>query len=575
MSAYVPLLALVTVTSPSGDTLLPEVASYPTPGRPAVELAQQPNPNEERFLQETPDTPSVEDETPVLPEIPASSPALPTEGATVPFRVEQVVVEGSTVFSPAELRPLVEPLAGTTVTLADLQAAADEITQLYLSAGYLTSRAIVPEQTVVDGLVRLQVIEGQISAVVIEGTRRLRQAYVRDRVELGLGIPLRTDRLENQLRLLRADPLIDSISARLQAGEESGESRLVVQVAEADPWAGELRVDNYSPPSVGSERIGGELAYRNLTGLGDALSVSVDRTAQGGSTLVEAGYRVPLNPMDGTLQVRALVNRNQIITPSLEAFDIEGESELYEVSFRQPLVRSPRQELALSVGFGYRDGQTLINQLPVGAPFDPDITSRTSVFRFGQDYTRRDRLGAWALRSQFSLGTGLFNATVTEDGPDSRFFSWLGQAQRAQRLGRNQVLVAQLDLQLTPDPLLASEDFVIGGGRSLRGFRQNARAGDNGVRFSLEDRITLARDEAGAATVQLLPFADLGAVWNDGDGGELPDQQFLAGVGVGALWEMLPDLTLRVDLAVPLVDLDDRGENAQDDGIYFSVNYRL
>lgn len=572
MLANLSLFALLAAT-PSEVDGAPAISELQAAPAALPILAQQPNPNDERFLQQ-PEVPTIDD-TPVLPEFSPPPVTLPSTGEDVTFTARRIAIEGSTIFAAEDLQPVVAPLVGREITLAELQAAADQITQRYLDAGYLTSRAIVPDQTITDGVVRLQIIEGRVSQVTVQGAQRLRQAYIRNRVALGLDTPLRTDRLEDQLRLLRADPLIESISASLQAGDGLGESLLVVAVAEADPWTGEVRVDNYSPPSVGSERLGAELAHRNLTGLGDSLSVSVDRTAQGGSTLVEAGYRVPLNPMNGTLQVRTLINRNQVILSPFDDFDIEGESELYEISFRQPLVRSPREEFALSLGFSYRDGQTLINQVPVGALFDPDVTSRTSVFRFGQDYVARDRQGAWALRSQFSLGTGLLNATVENDGPDSRFLSWLGQAQRAQRLGPNQVLVAQLDLQLTPDSLLSSEDFVIGGGRSLRGFRQNARAGDNGVRFSLEDRITLARDESGTAKFQLMPFADLGAVWNNRDSADLPNQTFLAGVGVGALWEMLPDLTLRVDLAVPLIDLEDRGENAQDEGIYFSINYRL
>jgi hemolysin activation/secretion protein len=66
-----------------------------------------------------------------------------------------------------------------------------------------------------------------------------------------------------------------------------------------------------------------------------------------------------------------------------------------------------------------------------------------------------------------------------------------------QRLSDNNLLIAQLEAQLTPNGLLPSQQFVIGGGQSLRGYRQNARAGDNGVKFSLEDRIALDKDESG------------------------------------------------------------------------------
>lgn len=51
-----------------------------------------------------------------------------------------------------------------------------------------------------------------------------------------------------------------------------------------------------------------------------------------------------------------------------------------------------------------------------------------------------------------------------------------------------------------------------------------------------------------------------------------PEQNFLAGIGLGILWEPLPQLNLRVDFALPLVKLADRGNNAQDNGFFFNVN---
>jgi hemolysin activation/secretion protein len=73
--------------------------------------------------------------------------------------------------------------------------------------------------------------------------------------------------------------------------------------------------------------------------------------------------------------------------------------------------------------------------------------------------------------------------------------------------------------------------------------------------------------------LQLSPFADVGMIWNNDR--PSPEQNFLVGVGLGLLWEPIANLNLRLDYALPLVELDDRGNNAQDDGIYFSVNYRL
>ncbi|NEP37962.1 MAG: BamA/TamA family outer membrane protein, partial [Okeania sp. SIO2H7] len=101
--------------------------------------------------------------------------------------------------------------------------------------------------------------------------------------------------------------------------------------------------------------------------------------------------------------------------------------------------------------------------------------------------------------------------------------------------------------------------------------------GDNGFRFSIEDRITFERDESGLPTIQFIPFIDAGAVWNNSDNPNnefLPSQRFLVGVGLGLLWQPVPQFNLRLDYGIPLIDLDDRGNNAQDSGFYFSVIFR-
>ncbi len=119
---------------------------------------------------------------------------------------------------------------------------------------------------------------------------------------------------------------------------------------------------------------------------------------------------------------------------------------------------------------------------------------------------------------------------------------------------------------------------MIGGGQSVRGYRQNVRSGDNGLRFSVEDQITLDRDEVNNPSLLLAPFFDMGVIWNHPDNpNELPSEQFLAGLGLGLIWlpELIPGLELRVDYGLPLVSIDDRGDNIQDSGFYFSVRYGL
>lgn len=547
----------------------------PTPVPAADAIAQSPpprtpsDPNTPDFLQPAPlPIPVTPDEqSPVLPTpTPTPAPGLPTDDS-VPIAVRQIDVVGSSIFDAADFAPILQEAEGRSLTLSQLRNVADAITQLYLDRGYLTSRAVLVNQQIVNGVVQIRVIEGSLERIDIEGATQTNAEYIRSRIALGGRTPLSQVYLENQLRLLRLDPLFDNVEASLRAGTGLGQSILTVRVTEANRFNASFSADNFSSPAVGSERFGIALSYRNLTGWGDEILGSYFRSTTGGSNLFDFSYRIPLNPMNGTLQLRVAPSDFRV-TSADTPFDISGNNELYELSFRQPLIRTPREELALSLGFTYRSGEFLID----GIQINP--TSTTSVFKLGQDYVRRDPRGAWVLRSQFSLGTGLLDASSGAD-PNGQFFSWLGQVQRVQILDPNNTLIFQGDLQLTPDPLLSSEQFVIGGGQSLRGFRQNVRSGDNGFRVAIENRTTLSRNEAGAPTIQVAPFIDLGAVWNDSDNpAALPDQNFLAGIGLGLIWQPTTRLSVRVDAALPLVDLSDRGNNAQDYGFYFSVNFR-
>ncbi|MDG2617028.1 ShlB/FhaC/HecB family hemolysin secretion/activation protein [Thermoleptolyngbya sichuanensis XZ-Cy5] len=512
---------------------------------------------------------SPEEQAPILSPPDGFPQPLPTDEA-VQIPIRQIEVLGSTVFTEADFAPIVQPYEGRSLTLADLREAADQLTQLYLDQGYLTSRAILGDQLVADGVVQYRIVEGSLERIEVEGTNRLHPDYVRSRILLGATTPLNQARLEDQLRLLRLNPLFETVEASLRAGSGLGQSILVVRVTEARPVTGFVSIDNYSPPGVGSERLGMELVARNLTGWGDELSGTYYRSTTGGSSSFDLAYRLSLNPMDGTVQLRYAPSEYRITDPEFVNLDLSGSADEYELSFRQPLFKTPREEFALSLSLLHRDGSSFFSD---NRFFDNFLlkSESTSLIAFGQDFVRRDASGAWALQSTLNVGVGLPDADVGGDR-DSLFVYWLGRAQRVQILQPGNVLIVQADVQLSGDRLPASQQLAIGGGQSLRGYRQNALLGDSGFRVSVEDRITLGRNEAGESVFQVAPFVDAGTVWVNGDGDDSP---FLVGAGVGLLWEALPRLNLRLDFAIPITKFDGAGENAQDRGFYFSVDYRF
>ncbi len=330
--------------------------------------------------------------------------------------IKKVQLIGNTVLTPEAIATILQQLQGKAITLEQVKAAAETITQLYISNGYITSSVQFDPsdpQSVVNGVAQIKAIEGQIERIDIVGTVQTNPDYVRSRVELGISKPFNANAVEDQLRLLKADPLFKKVTSSLKPSTEAGKSLLVVQVEEAKQFGGSVSFDNYSPVAVGSERMGVGLTYRNLTGLGDLLLASYYRSTTGGSNLYDFSYSIPVNPMNGTVAIRYAPNNYRITDPDFVAFNIRGASSLYDIVYRQPLIRNPREEFALSLGFAHQTGQTFLFEnlaTPFGVGPDVSGVSTTSVFRFGQDYTLRDNDGAWSLRSQFNLGTGLFNA---------------------------------------------------------------------------------------------------------------------------------------------------------------------
>ena len=537
-------------------------------------IAQGETPNRDRFLQPDRNSlPSVKpQEEPVLPQKePTFIPEFDEGNTDIEIPVKQIKITGSSIFTAQELDQLAQPLEDKNVKISALKKLAKTITNKYLQQGYITSRAIVPQQEIKEGIVEIKIIEGSIANIQIEGNKRLRESYIRKRLELGANTPVRVDNLEGQLQLLRSNQTINNIEANIQPAEGEGNSSLVVKVDEASPWLYGAEINNYGTIATGAEKLGLSLGYRNLTGNSDSLSFGFTQALDANSQSYNASYSLPLNAKDGTLQLRTNINRNEIVGDGFEDLNLEGDSELYEVSFRQPLTRTLQKELALSVGFSFQESRDFTNGVRLTR------TNRTSVIKFGQDYTKRDIKGVWAFRSQFNLGFDGSdeNENVLLGGseqPDDVFVSWLGQTQRLQRLSANNLLIMQADVQLTPNRLSPSEQFVIGGAQSVRGYRQNARLGENGLRLSVEDRITLIKNEAEQPLFQIAPFADLGLV--GGDSTEDTDNNFLAGIGLGLISEPIKGLSLRLDYAPPLVDLDDKGSNIQEDGFYFRLGYR-
>jgi len=493
--------------------------------------------------------------------------------------VKQIVVVGGSILTTAEIEQITKPHINKSLTFNQLREVADQITQIYQERNYITSRAIIETQDIKNGIVTIKVLEGSLERIEIKKAGnergRLNDDYVRSRVAIATAPPLNFTNLEEQLQLLRSDPLLSDIRANLISGTKPDQSVLKITFTEAKTFSTRLFTDNYGNVSSGIYRAGATLQEANLTGIGDLASIGYVRSQS--SNAYSLGYQYPLNPMGGTLSFGASLGDSRVSQPEFANLNIATDSQIYDLSYRQPIVRSPREELALGVGLSFENSSSSINgksyNFQNSDPNNTDGRSQSRVLRLTQEYINRDTTGAWAFRSSLSAGLDLLGATIRNDGsPDGRFLYWTGQALRVQRLGNDRDTLAffRLNLQLTGDRLLSLNRFSVGGPQSIRGYRQNQNTGDAGIQGSVEFQLPILRDLDGAAIVKLLPFIEAGTVWNNRSTN--PDPQTLLSIGLGAQYQPFRNLTLRLDYGLPLVNANNSGTNLQDSGLYFSVN---
>ncbi len=179
------------------------VTAQTSPSRNPDDRFPQPIPSPQPLPpQETP---------PVLPT--PLPPEMEPAPSSVSISVSKIAVSGSTILRPEEITTLTKPLEGREVTLAELRGVVDAITQLYLNQGYISSRAILADQEIANGVVQIRVVEGSLEKIEVVGTQRLNSGYIRDRIKLGASTPLNQNNIEDQLRLLRIDPLFTNVEA--------------------------------------------------------------------------------------------------------------------------------------------------------------------------------------------------------------------------------------------------------------------------------------------------------------------------------------------------------------------------
>lgn len=306
------------------------------------------------LAQQPPETTGDPRQRPAAVQAPAPAAAPAARKSTAPPGAEQktltvsrFVFNGNTVFKSEELAALVAGYTGKPVTLAQVFEAADKVTEKYVAAGYTLASVTLPAQKIADGTVQLEVIEGRLAAVNVEGNERYRAEQITH--QLGAFTPGQLYRgadIESGLYRVNALPGLTA-RAVLQPGNSYGSSDLLIKVKEQS-WTASLAGDNYGREQLGEYRGSLSATLNNPFRAADQLQAILMNTQGGRLQYYYAGYNVPLASTG--LRLALSFGQGEFAIDSGGGSTVDGKNQTSRISLEYLFADSRFDSLGVGVG---------------------------------------------------------------------------------------------------------------------------------------------------------------------------------------------------------------------------------
>ena len=431
--------------------------------------------------------------------------------------IHDIVFEGNTVFTADQLRAVMESkpgeIANNRTIIRDLQA----IVGKYNSAGYIFAQVSDVTTDAKTGDLIIALLEGKVEEIRVIGNRKTKPYVIKREIRTKPGQVLNAERLRRDLDRLINLEIFQDVSSQPTVGSAPGLVVVPINVVEKKTGLAAAGV-GYS--SV--QKLVGfvDLAESNLRGTGQKLTL---RTEFGGRKSYELGYFTPWIASPEVSMRVGLYNKlilREAVT-STTAFLYDEKRTGGNVTLSRPIGNSETTRIFATLRADSVSVQQAENQLL------PEIIA----LQRAEDV----RSFAFNLRND----TRNIIANPTRGGLNSasvEFAGWLGGARfnklgldlrRYIRAGGKRIFATRLLLGLTTGTPPFLEQFLVGGGETLRGYRNDRFPGKRMALLNTELRIPFQQNLAGVL------FADVGDAWAGPFARDLGDTGFKAHVGYG------------------------------------------
>jgi hemolysin activation/secretion protein len=509
------------------------------------------------------------DDTIVVPKQEEGGKGLSTEKV---FVLKSVVLDGSSVYQGDDIAPLVKDMIGQPVSFFDLNVIAQRVTRKYREDGYIFSRAILPPQKISGGELHLQAVEGRIAHVEVTGNFRDRNGLIKrfaDKIRSSAAA--NTREIERYLLLINDLPGI-SAKSFVRPSQVQGGGDLIINVEE-DYFEGSASIDNRGSRFLGPWR--GTLvgAANNLFGLHDRTTLRAILTSQTEELrFADITHEEQIGAEGFKVKARAAVTRTEP-GGSISPLGIEGDSDLFDLEGVYPFLRGRRYNLNFVAGFNALNSESDLLGIQVGKDHVRSVRAGANV-----DFV--DPLkGVNQIDAVVTRGLDVFGAT--EDGVgrsrangEHEFLRGNLTATRVQQLWDLWSLMLSGTAQASDDPLLASEEFQVGGPGYGRAYDAGEITGDSGWAGLAELRYGGPVDSRFLNSYQLYSYVDYGRTRNKSPVVGETAEDSLTSAGIGIRFNLIQDTSGYIEIDKP-INKPVASEGDDDSRLFFSLLKRF
>lgn len=469
-------------------------------------------------------------------------------------------------------------LLGKPVTLQQVIDIVNTINRTYRDDGYIFSRAFLPEQDITNGVVTMQVVEGNIDNVVMADVAPSKAGDLQPYLDKIAGVrPFNINKFEHWLLVMNdlAGSRFRSVLRQPDQAAKPGAIEVVL-LEERVPSTTVAEINNQGSMYAGPVQANLSHEQANVFDDYDQVSLRLSATIPMDEVKYgQIGYERPINAIPGLSFNTHLGWGGTVSGSNLDPLDVKGLVREWRLGLSYAAILSRRTNWLMYVNFDMKNATSKI----LGENLYDD---RMRVLRASTAFQHIDSFdGATLMTAEISKGLDILGARETGSNNLSRadghsdFTKVAGQISRLQTLPGAFQMLAQVSGQYALDPLLSAEEFGHGGVPSGRGYDPSEFTGDHGMSATLELRYNGVKPVSDFV-FQPYTFVDFGRVWQKGD--NAGNSTSAVSAGFGTRIDYGAATSMNVLMAVPLTRESDnppKYANGESPRYLFSLSRRF